>query len=68
MSGLPPLDPMQFQLDALQSELADLAYDLERRGRLEAADVAMMVRARLREIAAGHEDGRQPDDAKLVSF
>jgi hypothetical protein len=68
MSGLSCPDPMQFRLDALQSELADLAYDLELRGRLEAADVAMMVRARLREITAAPGRENQPDDAKLISL
>lgn len=38
-------------LDALRTELSDLAFDLERQGRRDAADVAMMLHARLREIA-----------------
>jgi hypothetical protein len=38
-------------LDRLRTELADLAYDLERQGRLDAADVVMQLDARLRELA-----------------
>lgn len=37
----------------LRAELADLAYDLERQGRLDAADVVMQLDARLRELADG---------------
>ncbi|RXK56596.1 hypothetical protein ESB00_12225 [Oleiharenicola lentus] len=42
-------------LDRLRTELADLAYDLERQGRLDAADVVMQIDTRVRELAA--EDG-----------
>ncbi len=38
-------------LDRLRTELADLAYDLERQGRLDAADVVMQIDARVRELA-----------------
>lgn len=38
-------------LDRLRTELADLAYDLERQGRLDAADVVMQLDARVRELA-----------------
>ncbi|MBL9210222.1 MAG: hypothetical protein JNL92_07120 [Opitutaceae bacterium] len=48
------------RLDALRVELADLAYLLERRGRRDAADLAVAVSARLGEIhdelAAGPAD------------
>ncbi len=40
-------------LDRLRTELADLAYDLERQGRLDAADVVMQIDARVRELAGG---------------
>jgi hypothetical protein len=46
----PPLAPSV--VEAFCTELADLAYDLEKQGRLDGADVAMMLRARLCEIAA----------------
>jgi len=38
------------RLDALRTELAELAYGLERRGRLDAADLAVAVSARVGEI------------------
>jgi len=38
------------RLDALRTELAELAFELEQRGRRDAADVAMMVAARVEEI------------------
>jgi len=38
------------RLDALRVELADLAYTLDRRGRLDAADLAVAVAARIGEI------------------
>jgi hypothetical protein len=41
----------QAKLDALRTEFADLAFDLERRGRRDAADVVMMLDTRVREVA-----------------
>lgn len=38
------------KLLVFRAELADLAYSLDRRGRAEAADVAMMAFARIGEI------------------
>lgn len=38
-------------VEAFCTELADLAYDLEKQGRLDGADVAMILRARLFEIS-----------------
>lgn len=43
--------PMQAKLDALRTEFADLAFDLERRGRRDAADVVMLIDTRVREMA-----------------
>jgi aminoglycoside phosphotransferase family enzyme len=34
-----------------QAELPDLAYDLERQGRRDAADVVMQIYARVRDLA-----------------
>ncbi len=39
--------------DRLRTELADLAFDLERQGRRDAADVVMQIDARVRELAEG---------------
>jgi hypothetical protein len=38
------------KLDGLRTELADLAFQLECRGRVDAADVAIMTSARLGEL------------------
>lgn len=43
--------PVQARLDALRTGLADLAFDLERQRRCDAADVVMMLDARVREMA-----------------
>ena len=57
MPGSPARVTMQIPLDLLRTELADLAYDLERQGRRDAADVVMMFDARVREMAEA--DGAQ---------
>lgn len=51
MPALPPPPSAQGWCDILRTELADLAYDLERQGRCDAADVVMMLDARVRELA-----------------
>jgi hypothetical protein len=38
------------KLDRLRTELVELAFDLERGGRLDAADVAISTSARVREL------------------
>lgn len=43
--------PLREKLDALRVELSDLAFDLDRRGRHDAADLAVSVAARLGELA-----------------
>ena len=43
----------QGQLDQLRVELVDLAFTLEGRGRLDAADLALAVAARLAELSGG---------------
>lgn len=63
-------DAAQDPLAALRTELPDLAYDLERQGRLDAADVVMMLHARLRELAAeqhapGRSDAALPETLSL---
>ncbi len=44
-------DPLHAKLDALRTELADLAFTLERRQRHDAADLARAVSARLGEFS-----------------
>ena len=41
------------RFSALRAELADLAYDLERQGRCDAADITNELRARLDEFSEG---------------
>ena len=52
------------KLDHLRTELVDLAYTLDTRGQLHAADVAMMTSARIgelcEELAAERSSGLQP--------
>lgn len=43
--------PVQAKLDALRTEFADLAFNLERKGRRDAADVVMLIDTRVRELA-----------------
>lgn len=54
---MPPVAETSSELDALRSKLAalsvefiDLAFSLERRGRIDAADVAMTASARVAEL------------------
>lgn len=42
----------QATLDRLRTELADLAFELERQGRRDAADVVMQIDARVCELVA----------------
>ncbi len=46
-------DIRQGQLDQLRVELVELAFTLECRGRLDAADLALAVAARLNELNDG---------------
>lgn len=48
------------KLAALRAELSDLAFDLDRRGRHDAADLAAGIAARLGELA--DEQARPPGD------
>jgi hypothetical protein len=48
----------------LQAELPDLAYDLERQGRRDAADVVMQIYARVREL--GEETGSDESAASFI--
>lgn len=51
-------------LDRLRTELADLAYELERQGRRDAADVVMQLDARVRELA--DEAAASPSESSLA--
>jgi hypothetical protein len=56
MSGSPAA-PLLAKLAALQAELVEQAYALERQRRLDAADVALAASVRLAEIRAELEAG-----------
>jgi len=56
------------KLAALRTELVDLAYELECRGRLEAADVAMTTSARVDELCAELEASSADRAATLVQW
>ena len=54
------------RLHELRTDLVDLAFALERRGQMEAADVAITTSARLQELcdeSAGGSDFPQPDQS-----
>lgn len=56
------------KLDGLRTELVELAFVLDRRGRIEAADVAMTISGRVGELCeelAAHADaGRSEPDSR----
>jgi hypothetical protein len=49
-----PDSTLAYQIRALSTELIELACTLESRGRLDAADLAVTLSARLAELAAEH--------------
>lgn len=51
MAASPSAPAVHAAFDRLRTELADLAFALERRGRLDAADVVMSIDTRVRELA-----------------
>lgn len=53
------------KLSVFRTELADLAFSMDRRGRAEAADVAMMAFARIGEIC---EELQAPRHDPSVDF
>ena len=50
------------KLAALRAELVEQAYVLERQGRLDAADVAIVASARVAEISAELDEGNAGAD------
>ncbi|MFH1497740.1 MAG: hypothetical protein ABII82_07925 [Verrucomicrobiota bacterium] len=48
------------KLAALRVELTEQAFDLEQRGSVEAADLAMVLKARLDELCAETSDSNEP--------
>jgi hypothetical protein len=55
---------IQRRLDQLRTELVDLAFDLERKGRWDAADVALTTSARVAELC--DELSQAPDDGSII--
>ncbi|HEX2101159.1 MAG TPA: hypothetical protein VHF69_10870 [Candidatus Synoicihabitans sp.] len=55
------------KLHALHVELVELAYELDRRGRAEAADVALATSARVAELVAELEARLEADALETTS-
>ncbi|HRJ47418.1 MAG TPA: hypothetical protein PKY38_08665 [Opitutaceae bacterium] len=53
--------PVRALLDRLRTELADLACDLERQGRRDAADIVMQIDGRVCELEAEAAGGKAPE-------
>jgi|JI10StandDraft_1071094.scaffolds.fasta_scaffold00884_33 aminoglycoside phosphotransferase family enzyme len=51
MNAAPTTTGVPCRFARFQAELPDLAYDLERQGRRDAADVVMQIYARARDLA-----------------
>ena len=56
-------DLMLKKLSDFRTELVEIAFTMDRRGRLEAADVAMAASARVRELCEEFEAGKWPDNS-----
>jgi hypothetical protein len=52
MTTFAEISPFLEKLEALRVELTDLAFQLERRGRCDAADLAIAISGRLAELRA----------------
>jgi hypothetical protein len=57
--------PILEKLDALRTELADLAFTLECRGRRDAADIAMEISARIAEV---HQESVAAKSAAIFHY
>jgi hypothetical protein len=65
MNRMPPAEAALLgKLCALRTELVDLAYVLDSRGRFDAADVAMTTSARVGELCAELASGEPADPAR----
>jgi hypothetical protein len=56
------------RLDQLRVELADLAFELERQGRLDAADIANQIRLRIEQHDDERPDGRVSPATRSSDF
>ena len=54
---------LRAKLAGMRAEFVDLAFALERRGRIDAADVAMTASARLGELCDEFADSQGADEA-----
>lgn len=61
MSRLSPPDSVAARLRHFRAELSDIAYDLETRGRPDAADVANLLASRVDGLAAELEGDGVPE-------
>jgi hypothetical protein len=53
------------KLDGLRTELVEMAFVLDRRGRIEAADVAMTISGRVGELCEELAAGQRESGTKL---
>lgn len=56
------------RLEELRAELADLAFTLEQRGEIAAADIAISTSVRLAELRDEIEAGRQTCPARVAGW
>jgi len=54
------------KLTGLRTELVELAFRLERQGRIDAADIAVTTSARIQEICSELGPTRLPDDTRFT--
>jgi len=66
MSDSSPVNPLLEKLASLRVELIDLAFVMDRRGRPEAADVAMTISARLGELSDEFNDANVMRSAEAI--
>ncbi len=57
------LRALRAKLAGMRAEFVDLAFALERRGRIDAADVAMTAPARVGELCDEFADAQSADEA-----
>jgi hypothetical protein len=55
---------LRTRLDALRSNLADVAFGLERRGRIDAADAVMEISARIDALCAEDDAATTPPPSR----
>lgn len=65
--SLPTSLTLRARLDSLRSDLADLAFGLERRGRIDAADAVMEISARIDALCAEDDATTTPSPSRSTT-